>query len=468
MNALANAIVNKSTTTRTENGDKTYSTTLAPVLDLFFRIAAIRSQPTTVATSLYDTAAGVDEDMATRVLLWARDIRSGAGERKVFRDIIRHMEKNYPDRLARILPLIPEVGRWDDLFVFETGYFRKLASEMMAKAILSGNGLAAKWAPRENSAKKSFYNEIRTAMNLTPREYRKLVASNSKTVEQQMCAGNWEEINFSQVPSVASARYSKAFWKRQADRYGEFVNKAKNGEVKINASAIFPYDVLKSTVDSATADALWANLPDYVPANTSFMTIIDTSGSMGVQVSPGISAMNVAISIGMYLAQRNKSAFKNLAMTFNSVPEWIRIPDTKTGIQQIARDIQRAPWGSTNLDAAMQLIVTTAKQNRVSADDIPDYLLVISDMEFNAGGYYIGDTSVSERTEKMFRDAGYKRPNIVWWNVNSRGSIPVRFDEKGNALVSGCSPVIAKTVLSGEADPMKVMLRTVGIERYDH
>ncbi len=477
MNAFADAINDVSTTTRTENGDKAYTTSLNSCVDLFAQVAAIRGQGAKRATDVFSVAYKADPEIASRIALWARDIRGGAGERQVFKDILLFLEQNDVERLERILPVIPEIGRWDDLFIFQTKRIREQVLSMMAYALRDGDGLAAKWAPREGSKHKAFAKELREFMSLSPRAYRKLIVANTNVIETAMCAKDWDGINFSHVPSVASARYSKAFWKHQSERYAEFIQKATKGEVKINASALFPYECLKDSVNEQTANALWNQLPDYVPEGVSFMPVIDVSGSMTwTAVSPGLFPLTVAVSLGMYLAERNKSAFHNLAMTFSEKPEFIRIPKVDSVKQKYNSIVRSNVGGTTNLDAAMDLILSTAVANNVSQADMPQYLLIMSDMEFNGCAMYDYKTgrntpnSVAERTAAKFKAAGYELPQIVWWNIQSRnGTTPVRADESGMTLVSGCSPAITKTILTGKrVTPFEAMMEAIGIDRYDH
>lgn len=470
MNTFVNAARGAATTIRTENGDKTYSTSLDSNVDLFFKISAIRGQGAAKAIDLFQKAYAQDADIATRILLHARDVREGSGERQIFRDILVHFEKTDTERLLRVMNLIPELGRWDDLFVLtsETAHLRAL--QMFTEALNSGNGLAAKWAPREGSKKnRKFYNSLVAYMGLDKKAYRQMVSYLSNTVEQQMCANEWDEINFSHIPSVASARYSKALWKHLPETYGSFIQKVTKGEdksVKINTKALFPYDVVSNRVDDLTANALWKNLPDYV-GDASFLPMIDLSESMTSIISGSLSCKVASASLGVYLAERNKSAFKNLAMAFADNPTWINIPETDS-IKTKMDTVYRGQKGySTNLDAGMQLILQTAIRNNVAQEDMPQFLIVLSDMEFNAG--WGGNSSAAERTTKAFRDAGYKVPNIVWWNLQSRGqTVPVRYDEKGMVLVSGLSPSVTKSVLIGDVDPKKAMLNTVMNSRYDH
>lgn len=472
MNSFVNAIVNNATTTLTENGDVTFNTSLDEHVDMFFKIAAIRGKGSLTVDQTIAPAFEKDPILATRIALWARDREQGAGERATFRDILRYIVKFYPNIALRVIPKVPELGRWDDLFaMMENDFVARSVLQFYQTALVEGNGLAAKWAPRKGilAARLARY------MRLTPKAYRNLIVTHSNTVETQMCAKKFDEINYSHVPSLAMSKYMKAFSKNDETRFVEFINRVRTGAVnpetgkveKINTSVLYPYDVIKSiNRDPLVADTQWNNLPDFVPEGLNFLPLIDTSGSMFMSpLAGGLQAGDIAISIGMYLAERNKTAFKNLFLTFESNPRFVQVPlgDIATKFHQV----KRAPWqGSTDLDKAMSLIVDTAVANKVPQEEMPNFLLVLSDMEFNGG--YGGGSSVAERTKKKFTDAGYKVPNIVWWNIESRGGVvPVRAGDGGMALVSGFSPSIVSALLGGEVTPVSIMLNKINDARYD-
>jgi len=479
MNTFVNAATNHATTTRTENGDLTYSTSLNACVDLFFQMGALRAADSRRIENVFSAAYGENPDLATRIALYARDIRQGAGERKFFRIVIKYLEAYDPDRLLRILPLIPALGRWDDLLVvLDNDRVARAALGLYAVALRAGDGLAAKWAPREKQNRK-LASRLASFLGLEWPAYRKLLAGASKTVEQAMCAKDWGSINYSHVPSVASARYAKAFGRNDNARYVAYLEAVRNNKVdpstgkvaKINTGAVYPYDVLKAGVNDVTADTMWNNLPDFVPQGASFMPVVDVSGSMSSPAGGNISCLDVSTSLGMYLAERNKSAFKNLILTFNSSPWFFQIPEgTLRQRHRALMQSDRAMHGSTDLDKAMQLIVDLAVQNRVPAEEVPSTLVVLSDMEFNGASSYGGGTkTVAQRTRERFENAGYKVPNIVWWNIQSRhGSTPVRHNEHGMALVSGFSPSIMTNLLGGEMTPEKIVIKAVSSERYDH
>jgi hypothetical protein len=466
MNKFVNAAIEHGTTTTTENGDVAYSTSLDACVDMFFQFGALRGAKPERIRGLFSSAYATDPDIASKIALWGRDIRGGAGERQTFKEVLQYLVVHDFDRLIRILPLIPVLGRWDDLFcLLDNERSRVPVLKMYLQALAAKNGLAAKWAPRNGPIAKM----MRDFFEWSPKRYRKTLVELTKVVETQMCAREWEEIKYEHVPSVASARYGKAFGRHDQKRYAEYLESVKKGEKKINAGAVYPYDIIKANVPDATADAMWNALPDYVGDGMSFLPIIDVSGSMTSQVGKsGVTCMNVAISLGIYLAERNKSAFNRCAVTFSDNPKIFMIP--KGTIKEKYNFVERQNWSmSTNLDAAMQLVVDLGVKNNVPQADMPSHLLVMSDMEFNPGSRYGGSQTAAQRTVQMFENAGYKVPVIVWWNIQSRnGTTPIRHDQKGMVLVSGFSPTIMKSLLGEGADPVKQMLATVDIERYDH
>jgi hypothetical protein len=482
MSAFKSVAVKIGTTTKTENNDVTFSSSLDACVDLFSQIGAIRGQPEERIRGLFSNAYGNDPDVASRIALWARDIRGGAGERRSFRIILQYLLMHDRDRLLRLVHRTAEVGRWDDLqeLMGEHGLNNAIL-QVYAEALVNKNGLAAKWAPRDS--RHPFAIRLRQYMGLTPKEYRKLIVGLSNTVEQIMCKGpkddfsSWKDINYSHVPSVASARYSKAFAKRDGERYRAYLESVKKGTAKINTSAAYPYDVIKAFVDDETANVMWNNLPDFVKEGQAFLPIIDVSGSMSAPAGGAVrdfrrgylTCRDVAISLGLYLAERNKTHFERLAITFSAKPNIYEIP--KGTIREKFNFLRRnAGTGyNTNLDLAMNLVLEVAREGKISQENMPTHLLVLSDMEFDGNNFGATNVGVADRTLAMFKEAGYNPPNIVWWNIQSRhGNTPVRAGDKSMALVSGFSPAIMTNLMNSDMTPQAQMLETVMVDRYAH
>jgi len=467
MNAFVTAVANQEA--RTANGMKARKSTAKATVDLFYKIGASRGKN---IVGDFTAAYVENSDVALRIAQWARDVRGGAGERQLFRDILVHLEKHDPDAALALLKKVPEVGRWDDIFVFTNPDLKSAAYTMLGDALRAQNGLAAKWTPR----KGKIAAEIRAFFGMSPKQYRKSLVAMTKVVETQMCANDWDNINFSHVPSVAARNYKKAF-NRHTPLFAEYVAKLVSGDktVKVNASAIFPHDVLKGIAHSYTklnktetdhVIAQWDALPNYV-GDASILPLVDVSGSMTTSV-PGSSVrcLDVAVGLGLYLADKNKGVFKDTFLTFSSKPQLVTL---KGNIVQKVDQMSSSNWEmSTNLHAAMDKILSVAVKGSVPQSDMPKMLLILSDMQFNQCARY--DDSAMEMIERKFEAAGYSMPQIVFWNLNASDNVPVKADKTGAALVSGFSPSIMTSLLAADLDqftPEGIMLKTVMVPRYD-
>jgi len=479
-NAVNQSNLNGKTTTA--NGMKARVSSGNEVVDFFYKAGAMRGQD---ITPLFNSAMSDDEELALRVSQWLRDVRGGAGERQHYRNILLQLEVANHPALPKLIAKTPELGRWDDLLIFKTDKYKKIAFDTILAGLANVEtaGLVAKWLPREKSAKGGVARELREYMELTPKQYRKLLVSLTNVVETKMCAKQWDEINFSQVPSLAGSRYRKAFLKNAKTSFETYVQKlvSKDATVKVNAGAVYPHQVVNQsigrsdTVAKQFAQAQWDALPDYL-ADNKILAMIDTSGSMqtsaGVGKGAQVSCMHVALSLGMYVATKTKGAFNGLYLTFSSNPVLRKI--NSTNVIDAYYEVMGANWGmATDVELAMQLVLDTAKKGKVSQDDMPKYILILSDMQFNGCTNYIGNPTAQKMFKKQFEDAGYEVPNIIYWNLKDYDNVPVKFDKAGTALVSGFSPSILKAVLSAKFDeaktmtPKEVMLETIMDARYD-
>jgi hypothetical protein len=461
MNSFVNAVENVQLETRTANGMKTFDSSKSALVDLFFTIGASRGKDLSVQ---FVKAMKQDETLALRLLMWARDVRGGAGERDVVRTILLSLEKNYPEVLSRLLPHVAEFGRWDDLLIFKTKTIKDQAFTLIGNALRERNGLAAKWMPRQGPVAV----EMRTFFGMSPKFYRKSLVNLTKVVEQSMCANTWDDINYSHVPSLAAARYQKAFKKHDPAGYEAYKAKLVTGEAKVNASAVYPYDVIKSRKfggDDTVIQAQWDALPNYI-GNELVLPIVDVSGSMSCPVggNANLTCMDVSVSLGLYLADKNTGPFKDMFLTFSDTP---KLQVLKGNLLDKLNQLESSEWGmSTNLHAAFEAILKYAVKGGVNAGDMPKYVLVMSDMEFNHCAKH--DDSAMGMIERKYKEAGYEAPSVVFWNLNARaGNVPVKHDKRGVALVSGFSPSIMTSILKAEElDPASVMMTTLNSPRY--
>jgi hypothetical protein len=477
MSTFANAVRNQEA--RTANGMKAHVSTSNACVDLFFKIGASRGKNIVPAF----TAAYVqDRDMASRIALWVRDARGGAGERKLFRDIVLELNKTDSDRAIAMVRKVPELGRWDDLLIFDKDSAAEaVAFSLIKDALDAKNGLCAKWMPRKGEQAA----RLRSFLGWSPKRYRKTLVDLTKVVEQQMCAKEWDEINFNHVPSVASARYKKAF-ARHTEKYKEWTAKLVSIDpkvketVKVNAGAVYPYDVLKGLISQRYGasynksnlehiTAQWEALPNFV-GDANILPLVDVSGSMAVSAGGAGSksvttCLDVAVSLGLYLADKNKGKFKDTFLTFSSNPELLHL---KGDIVQKIKQMNSSAWQmSTDLHKAMDKILDVAVKGGVPQEEMPNMLLILSDMQFNACTRM--DHSAMEMIRHKYEVAGYKAPAIVFWNINAADNVPVKHDASGVALVSGFSPSIVKSVLSADMDqftPEGIMMKTIMSDRY--
>lgn len=478
---FVNAVKNQSA--RTENGMLARKSTSNSCVDLFFKIGASRGK-----NILPDfTAAYVQNaDMATRIALWARDARGGSGERKIFRDILGSLVDSDTDRAIAMMRKVPELGRWDDLLdskILSNDATRAVAFGMIQEAILSGNGLCAKWMPRQGPVAVMLRNHF----GWSPKRWRKTLVSLTKVVETKMCAKDWDNIDFNSVPSVASARYKKAF-ARHTPKYAEWANALVSKDpkvketVKVNAGAVYPYDVLKGMITSVGPysrpmpfdqsqlnhiTAQWDALPNYV-GDAAILPLVDVSGSMTTHIgsNANLTALEVAVSLGLYLADKNRGVFKDTFLTFSSSPELLHL---EGNIVQKIQQMASSTWEmSTDLHRALDRILQVAREGNVADEDMPKMLLILSDMQFNACVSH--DHSAIQMIRHKYENAGYTMPAIVFWNLNSKDNVPVSANASGVALVSGFSPAIMKSVLSADTDkftPEGIMEKTVMVDRYN-
>lgn len=451
----------------TANGMPTLASSGSDVLNFFFIAGSSRKID---ISSQFLKALAEDPVLTLKTLFWARDVRGGAGERATFRSLMRVLEDTRPDLAMRLIPLIPEYGRYDDLMVFQKPETQSVAVDTFVQGVQSGNGLACKWSPR----KGPWANLLRKRMGLDPKAYRRLIVDGTRVVETQMCARDWSSINYEHVPSVAGARYQKSFGRHDPVRYAEFKAAALKGTVKVNASALYPYDVIKSVNwgDPSMALAQWNALPNYLN-HKRILPMVDVSGSMSSPVggNKNLSCMDVAVSLGLYIADKQAGSFQDMFLTFHENSKILRL---QGNLLEKLKQLQHSQWGmNTNLESAFKEILRVAILGGVPAHEMPDCLLICSDMGFDEGTR--SNQRAFDMAREMFERQGYKLPTVVWWDLaHKRGgyggdnNFPVSQHESGTCLISGFSPSILKSVLAGDdITPYSVMLETLELPRYD-
>ena len=467
--------------TYTENGSVTYRSTGRDCLDLFATIGALRRESEQEITARFLRAYAEDPDLAMKILFYGRDVRGGLGERRVFRILLRWLAVSKPESVVRNLPYVAEYGRWDDVLVLLDTPCRAEALALLKQqfdadlAALSSDGdvsLLGKWLPSVNASNDETIRaakQIANAFGLSDRDYRKTLTklrAQIRILENNLRKRDYT-FDYSKQPSKAMFKYRKAFLRNDAERYGAFMQRVSTGEVKLNTGALYPYEIIEKAyhcddAERLSLDATWRALADYTQDENA-LVVADGSGSMYWGGKPMPAA--VAQSLAIYFAEHNRGAFRNHFITFSMNPRLVEIKGRD--IVDKARYCETFnECANTNIQKVFELVLNAAVRNRVLQKDLPSTLYIISDMEFDSCAAGASLTNF-EYAAKLFRQAGYRLPNVVFWNVSSRNQQqPVTMNEQGGALVSGCSPRIFSMVMEGSLDPFTFMLSVIDTERY--
>lgn len=486
----------------TENGAVGFSSTGKKLLDFFFAVSSMRNSTETEINKKYELAYADDALLALKLLAYVRDVRGGLGEKRTPRTILRYLADTQPEIAKAIIPLIPEYGRWDDLYVFFGTKVQNDAvaviTQQFSKDLLNRKNnkpisLLAKWLPSENASSRETKNRariIREYLSLSSRNYRKTLSDLRgylKVVEKKMSSGEWAEINYEAVPSKANVLYRNAFLKHDEERRKSYLESLVKGEAKINSSTNFPHDIVHAyskgyrgwgvpsiSVDMAL-EALWDALPDVVGENDNTLVVRDGSGSMTVCIDPNAktTALDVSTALSIYFAERASGEFKNKFITFSNRPRYIDLSKCKSLADKLRKCYAEDDCSNTDIEATFDLILETAVTHNLKQEDLPKNILIVSDMEFDGATSFGWNAdkrrfeTLFERIGKKFKQHGYMMPRLIFWNVNSRTeTIPVKENTLGVALVSGFSVNICKMVLSGQLDPFKCLVEQLETERY--
>jgi len=481
MNKFIKGAMAQQNETVTENGMEAYKSTNDFLVDLFGTIGAMRTLDQEKCLEIFEKAYNTDKLIALKCLFYAADIRRGLGERRATSMILRWLANNDPEVMKLNIGLIAEFNRWDLCYAFDGTLIEKEAYDFLLHQFkedienAKNNkqvSLLGKWLKSENASRKAMKLARKTYghFNMTPREYRKALTVLRKKiniVESKLVEKNYTDIDYSKVPAYAMKKYSAAFMRHDTERYQKYLADLKAGKTKVNASVLYPYDIVRSSLKGdALAEEQWKALPNYIDGENNVLVMADTSGSM---TWDGGQPIDTAVGLAIYFAEHNVGAFKDLFLTFSTRPAFVSLAKLTTLKAKIGTTM-RADWGgSTDIIKAMELILDTAVKANAPQKDMPKSLIIISDMEFDSA-VERGFTKFYDITKAKFEDAGYKIPGIVFWNVNSRQEVFHLADtsKKGVQLVSGASASIFKTLLGSlNTTPYEYMMKVLSDPRYD-
>lgn len=492
-NAFASVAKTEATYTVTENGAAAYNTTQNACLDFYSVAGALREADDARITRLFQAAYDEDPLTAVKTVFYARDVRGGLGERRTFRIIIRYMAEHMPEDLRPNLKYIGDYGRWDDVYALagtpvEDDAWKIVKNQLNAdvKAMTENKpaSLLAKWLKTADaSSRKTRKAGIYTAnkLGMSVYDYKRMVKTLReylRVVERDMSADNWSGINYESVPSRAMMMHTKAFNRHDGTRFNSYLENVVSGKESIKASTLYPYDIVEKfifdgsnnpytfymnhevNVDpklEAVLNEQWKALPNYVENGRNVLVIADVSASMYGR------PLATSIGLAVYFAERNTGPFHNLAMEFSDDSKYIVLKGNT--LREKIGNLSAENWGqSTNLEGALRHVLNTAVENHLSQEDLPEALVVVSDMEINSctNGF------LYNTLKQEYADAGYTLPTIVFWNVNSRhDTYHINKDYTGVQLVSGQSASAFKTVLNCiSMTPVEAMMTVINSERY--
>ena len=480
--------------TRTENGAAAYASTGSECLDLFASVGALRRESDEEIIKRFIRAYTESPDTAMKLLFYARDVRGGLGERRVFRVVLNWLAVNQPASVKKNLALVAEYGRYDDLLSLLGTPCEKemlsLVKEQFSKDLAAMEreapvSLLAKWLPSVNASNadtRAYGKCFAKALGLSDADYRKALSALRGRI--RILENNLREKDYSfdyeKQPSRALFKYRKAFARNDGERYAAFLNAVTKGEAILHADQVAPYELVAPYLlpgwygnrrgfmrditpeEKDALNATWASLPDF-GSDENALAVIDTSGSMYCDMKPVPAA--VALSLGLYFAEHNTGVFKNCFIEFSARPQLIEIKgDTFADRLRYVASFNEI--ANTNLEKVFDLVLNAAVKNHVPQSELPAKLIIISDMEFDS---CIDNAAAVnfEHAKKRYASHGYKLPQIVFWNVASRHrQQPVTQNEQGVALVSGATPRLFSMVAGGTLSPYRFMMEVLGSERY--
>ena len=504
MNTFLNGLTDATNFGYTENGAVKHLTTRSALLDMFAMGAAMRKRNDEDIILIFRKAFAENPVYALKCLFYIRDVRGGQGERRFFRICMKDLAVQDAEAARRNLKYVPEFGRWDDLYVFvgtplENAAFEIMKEQLALDVQCKTPSLLAKWLKSENTSSKAsrkLAQRTREYLGMTHKQYRKtlsILRERINVLERLMSAGKWDEIEFDKIPSKAGMIYKNAFARHDLERMKEdkniqsYADFAKDDTKKVNAKTLYPYEcVAEATklfdygwyrssgirvgMDDTTrlmVNKYWDNLQDYFNgASFNGLAVVDTSGSM--TGSSASAPINVAISLGLYCAEKAKGPFAGHYISFASRPQLIKTEGVDF-VDKVYRIYQTNLVDNTNIEATFDLLLDTALKNNCSQDDLPQNILIISDQEFDAARGYYGRNqntkTLMENIEQKWLAHGYHMPNLIYWNVDARQNNIAMIPKDGVSFVSGFSPSIFQQIMSGKTS-FDLMYEVLNQERY--
>lgn len=489
--------------TITEKGAPTYISSLDALVDLFYKAKRDLHEP--LLLELFEKAYAESPLLTAKMIAYIRDIRGGKGERKLGRILLNELAKKNMVLFAKnLIHYLATYGRWDDGVEFEEAnakkeYVKCVAAQLKADlAKLNGEEeeekkahitLCAKWVPSEGKSvdkKTGIYGDIAKALHIKKDAFRKTylapLRKHLDLVETHLVQKEYDAIDYEKVPSRCMFIHGKekskgkkepnAFYRNDGERFSSYISSLTKGTAKVNAQDLYPHEIIQTYHNGSSfqpgevnelTEAQWKVMEEKmrnVGKLGRTLVLSDVSGSMS-----GMPMM-ISVALGILISGSiDHMAYKDHIITFHESPGFYKVEGET--LRDKVNSISKAPWGgTTNFYKVFQIILHRAKEHKLTEQDMPERIVVISDMQFD-----VADSAKTnfQKIDELYQKEGYQRPQIVFWNVNGRvNEVPVKANMANTALISGYSPSILKSVLSGEImTPKDIMLEALNDTRYD-
>lgn len=410
----------------TENGDLSYSKVSSDVmLNILFMTEYYSKHLDEVPHLEYS-------DLDKLFAMFIRDPRYGLGRRDLGRKLMSSAKVSFEDAML--------AGRADDLLFMEWESFDYYSMlDYLKSEIDKGNELVKKWMPRYSSKNLLLARQIAKYWGMNKQQYGHFIKCN--TVENKLSRHSCDDIEFEHVPSLAMIKYAKAFSTKPEtkERYAKYLEDVKAGKKELHVATTTVYDIYRNRA-KIDADLFFDKLEKI---SGSWIPVVDSSGSM----RDSNDSYGKAMAIGHYLAKCSSYA-PNQVISFSSRPQlitlgtpvvelgWRCIDQARSVYEKELMSMYTGDCSNTDFGAVMRLLSNLD-------GDMPEYLVVLSDMEFDQGS-----SMSKDRTMQLFKEKGYTT-KIVWWNLNSRHTTCPEMDNSGNIFLSGYNPMLLKFLQAG-------------------
>lgn len=493
--------------TLTENGALTYRTSGSALVDFQARATELRYANREVLMDAARRAYMEDPILAVKLFFQTGDIRGGKGERAIFNGCMDYLASYHPAMALEVLPLIPEYTRWDYLVrlsVSENEMVAKSATKLVCdqfhadletvRSAKEGEAahvsLLGKWMPSLQTKKaqdKAVVRHFLRALKLKERDYRHALSQLRaclNVIEKPMSSKDYDAIDMEKMTSQQQLRYHAFLQRAMSERRHAYIQAVLRGEAKMNASVLNPIDICHEYYhdyknyflgmrknlkiqENEDLEALWSLLPDRTSGNGNTLVVRDGSGSMTRPLGHGSTAtmLEAATAMTLYCAERLTGPLKDKFITFSSCPRLIDLPEHASLKDRLKHVCQYDECSNTDIEATFDLLLNMAVKEGLSQEDLPSYLLILSDMEFDEARssyrFFLDDfddekdpysrQTLFETIRKKWTDAGYQVPTLVFWNLNgSRTTFPEIDSENGVIYLSGFSTSELAMVMSGQ------------------